>query len=653
MNQLEFTVNGNHLSLSTEDVSTGGSVNYDQCVFTFDDEWTDFERTAVFETGRDSYRVALDENDSCFIPSPCVEKEGIIRIGVFGTNDDTVITTNSVAHHIEEGLDELGEWFEEDYSLVLNAVSNMENRVTECLNGLNESFDAIMRSVRKSGAVEEVVSVSDCPDDWYLPEEFSDSETVREIRDGNDIQDYLGYRFEALREDFPTYVKREVIGTDASEQYPVYAYVFEPLNYEKTVLVTSCVHGTESMALFALSDFCNELCRRSDEDRTLAYIRNRVKLVIIPAVNPYGVENRKVRNSENVDIGINFPYRWDDCEISSKGSSAADQVETQNIIDFAEILYADKLCAAVDFHVDSYTAAGKNIFYPRFKDNCLRALTEFVNRFNFEAEDGTKTKGILAASLSPTLSNYLADTYGINSCEAVWPDELYGGMYSDANYTKFKEFIGNLLYTVAKNSSFTCRCGAQPFIKYIAWKSSDDAFAVPQSSVPSVMGISNYSLSLSSPCILNLQGFVVLNVVSPCTVKIKPLLYQMNSPEQDYSQRSLDTTFMLELSLESGIHVIPVSSVLQAYYTSYNPSVHVCYCEDVTAALAVCASAASAVTVDAYTLTLSGIPSDMGKPVEISTPIGASSDYSAVDIPTQQMVYPLESYTENDEQFED
>ena len=48
MNVLEFTAAGNHLEITEDAVTTGGSVNYDKCSFTFDEEWEDFEKTAVF-----------------------------------------------------------------------------------------------------------------------------------------------------------------------------------------------------------------------------------------------------------------------------------------------------------------------------------------------------------------------------------------------------------------------------------------------------------------------------------------------------------------------------------------------------------------------------------------------------------------------------
>ena len=669
MNQLEFTVTGNCLSLDEDVYSTGGSVNYDRCSFDFSEEWEGFERTAVFGIGRDSWRVPLDENDACFIPAPCMEKEGLITIGVYGINEDTVIATNAVSHHIDEGVDSLGEWLEEDYSLVLNAIDSMEERVSQCLEEFRESFNELIGAGNDDdeggndgdeggnddgdSPSAQTAYISDCPDGWYKPEPFEDVESLEAISLGGSLSAFFNYKFNAMAEDFPDYVSREEIGTDTSGEMPVYAFTFEPLNYEKTVLVTACAHGCEDIMFFALADFFDSLCRAGETDRTLSYLKNRVKFIVVPAISPYSLVTGEAYNENDVDIGYNFPYMWEECTKSAKGAAAADQTETQNIIDFVEMIQSDKLCAAVDLHVSPITVAGKCIFYPRYKDNCLTALSDFINSFDTEADSGDEAGAILAPSVNPTLSNYLADTCGINTCEVVWPDELYGGTYSSRNYGMLIEFLGNLLCTVAKNSDAVYKCSAQPFTKYISWKCGEDAFSIPASETPTVMGISNYSFEMSAPCILLLNGYVVLNVSGSCTVKINPVLYQKYSPGQTLSSRIGASQFTVEIPLEAGVHVIPVSSVLQAYYTSYNSSNRTQYCENVHLALAFSASDASSAEVQAYSLTLSGIPSDCGRAVEISSPMGESADYSADDVPVQQIIYPLGTYTAMDGKFSD
>lgn len=653
MNQLEFSVTGNQLEISQDAVSTSGSISYDSCAFTFDSEWNGFERTAVFGIGRDVYRVAIDQNNTCVIPSPCTEKEGLITIAVLGVKNSTVIATNPVAHRIQNGVENSAEWIEEDYSLVQSTIDSLTQRVNSYIDELDEDFDELISTVEGGNNSLKVAADSVNADDWYTPNAFTGASDLRTIVTGGSIDSFYNYKLTALCSAYPNYVTCEQIGTDASGEYPIKAYTFEPENYEKTILVTGGAHGSEAMVLFGLSHFFDLLCRDTSGNRALLYLKKRVKFVVVPAINPYALAERCLDNSNSVDIGRNFPYKWNDCTSTTKGTSAADQAETQAIIELVEGLASDKLCAAVDCHVGMYAVSGKSIYYPRFKDNCITALSNFINRFNYEVDDTTKQKSILAPSILPTLSNYLSDEYGINTCEMVWPYQLYGGQYDNGNYTKMTEFIANLLLTVAKNSDVACKCGASPFTKYISWCGSNDSFAIPASSSVTKMGISNYSLVLSSPCVINMNGFVVVDVTTACTVKINPILYQVNSPEQSYDDRKGATPFVQEYALSVGTHVIPISSVLQAYSTSYNDSSRVYFCENVGFVLGVSASAASCAEVTAFSVSLSGIPSDLGKAVEVTSPIGNCADYSANDVPTQQVRYPLESYIFTDSKYDD
>ena len=65
------------------------------------------------------------------------------------------------------------------------------------------------------------------------------------------------------------------------------------------------------------------------------------------------------------------------------------------------------------------------------------------------------------------------------------------------------------------------------------------------------------------------------------------------------------------------------------------------------------ASVANKSKVTAFAVTLEATPSDVAKPVEVLSPIGLCSDYSADDIPTQKVSYPLGIFSEYDPYFND
>ncbi|HCT17036.1 MAG TPA: hypothetical protein DIW36_06590, partial [Ruminococcaceae bacterium] len=86
-------------------------------------------------------------------------------------------------------------------------------------------------------------------------------------------------------------------------------------------------------------------------------------------------------------------------------------------------------------------------------------------------------------------------------------------------------------------------------------------------------------------------------------------------------------------------------------YSSFNFSTDCSFCEEIFFTLMFSASAAGKVKVQSFAVTLCAEPSDMAKPVEITSPIGLAADYSANDIPTQQVVYPLGKLTAYDSDF--
>lgn len=654
MNYIKMSVEGNRLRITEDSITTGGSINYDRCEFTFDKSWDGFTKTAVFSNdGAENYRVAI-ENNACIVPSPCIERSGILQIGVFGiSDDDVIITTNSVAHHVIDGIEAVGEWVEEDGNLVINAIKELKKAEEEYKTSLSQRVSEEIEKLKNAGGGK---GREGClPPDWYTPKEFTDTDALSALSKYNvAYEKFLDFRLNVLMTDYPDYVTREELGKDSSNENTLYAYSFTPAKYEKTILLATCFHGADKAALIAFSHFADCLCRDYENDETLLMLRERVKLIIIPAVSPYALSSGSAYNKNGINIAYNFPYKWDRCTRYKKGDAAADQVETQEVIAYLEKIKNDKLCAVVEMHTSNITYAGRTIYYTRQHSNCATALADLVNNFNYNYDYVDYTdEAVLAPSNNAYMSDYAADTYGVNACQLVWTTNLYGGVSENYCITKYSEFIGNTIAVLARNSRFLPKRKPQPFIKHISWrKSSDtDVFTVNSTSALEKMPISSYKMSLDFPCNIFLNGYVELNVSEGCTIKINPVFYQKNSSELDYAERLTAKQFAQELALTAGTHVIPISSVLQAYYSSFNFSTDCSFCEEVFFTLMFSASAAGKVKVQSFAVTLCAEPSDTAKPVEITSPIGLAADYTADDIPTQTVAYPLGKLTSYDSDF--
>lgn len=655
MNNIKLTVEGNRLKITEDCISTGGSVNYDRCIFTFDEAWEGFTKTAVFSiNGEDNYRVTLQDN-ACVIPSPCIEREGILQIGVFGvSDDDVIITTNSVAHHVIDGIDAAGEWIEEDSKLVIKTVEELKRSVEEYKQALSKRVSEEISRLKSESGKESDMSVSP---DWYIPKAFTDIASVTPLsKYGVTYDKFLDFRLNSLLRDFPDYVTAEEIGRDATGEYPIHAFSFTPASYEKTIFIASCIHGSDKCGLLAFSHFLDCLCRDCKSDRLLNTIRNSVKIIYIPAVNPYALQYNGTYNSNEVNLAYNFPYIWNACTRIKKGSAAADQAETQAVVNYLETIKDDKLCAAIELHTSNVTYAGRTVYYTRQHANCATALADLVNNTNFKYNDGEYTdKAVLAASNNAYLTDYIADKYGINACQLIWTVNLYGGSFTDYCITRYTEFIGNAIRVLLANSRFIPKRSPQPFIKHFSWSKSseDDVFTVNQTSGLEKMPISSYKLKLDSPYNITLNGYVKLEVSESCTVKINPVLYQLNSPELDFKTRKESTQFMQELTLSAGTHIVPIASVLQGYFSSFNLSGDSKYCEEMFFTLMLGASTAGQVKVTSFAVTLNAVPSDAAKPVEVSSPIGLCDDYVADDIPTQKVIFPICNFSTYDPYFND
>lgn len=107
MNTINLSANGNKLSITNPSFLTSGGAKFEECSFTLDDSWYGFAKRAVFSVG-DEAEYAVDlVNNACLVPKKCLEKEGILKIGLVGKKiDGTIISTNFVAQKIQRGANQ-------------------------------------------------------------------------------------------------------------------------------------------------------------------------------------------------------------------------------------------------------------------------------------------------------------------------------------------------------------------------------------------------------------------------------------------------------------------------------------------------------------------------------------------------------------------
>jgi len=181
--------------------------------------------------------------------------------------------------------------------------------------------------------------------DWWVPAEQGsikrgDSNLMGDIDWTS--EEFIDNMYEPVRAAHPDYITRNIIGKDQSGQYNMYSYVYTPENYKTTFLLASGIHGNEEPSYFALAKLMELIANADESDKHLYYLRQNVRFVVIPLMNPWSVsQDKNIRqNSTGTDMNRDFPNLT--------------QKETQNIMaEFRK--YANEATLLMDFHCSSNT----------------------------------------------------------------------------------------------------------------------------------------------------------------------------------------------------------------------------------------------------------------------------------------------------------
>lgn len=183
------------------------------------------------------------------------------------------------------------------------------------------------------------------------------------------VETNLYQRYEDLRAANPGYVTRTQLGASV-KGVPIWAYELTPPAFYElephpsynhvtpTVVINFGIHGSEEAAVMTGLLLMTKLCKYWREEDLYANLRWRSKIVIIPCVNPDGVNEGRRANENGVDLNRNFPSLWGSgvtvpFERGYQGPEAASEPEVQAMLDLVD-RYPDA-CAFIDCHNTSNT----------------------------------------------------------------------------------------------------------------------------------------------------------------------------------------------------------------------------------------------------------------------------------------------------------
>ena len=343
-------------------------------------------------------------------------------------------------------------------------------------------------------------------------------------------------------------------------------------------------------------------------------------------------------NSNGVSPFVNYDNGFEDSPVEDKGDSAFSEIETVAFLSMVESLISENLVWVFDFESDANISSGKKIYYKANEAVDINFISRAVNKFNSAYGYGNSvTLTEFIESNAPIATNYASIAYNLDACTVIWPDDHSAGVI-DRETIQYADFIGNLLFETAMNSGTLKENRFKPFTKHVMWRSrsDDDCFSVKSSAAP--MWISAYENRVDGVCNVSMNGYVIVEAEEVSRVRIKPILYQKNSPTDDYETRFNSNIFDIEINVNAGINVIPFNSVLSCKHSNIiNTPSYLCS--------VIAAACTKPVKITGFSYTLNIIPSDERNAVEVLVPTGLVSDYTDENTtPVFAVEYPKNFY---------
>ncbi|MDM1279027.1 DUF2817 domain-containing protein [Acinetobacter indicus] len=194
--------------------------------------------------------------------------------------------------------------------------------------------------------------------------------------------------FDDLMSQHPDYITRTFHGNDASGLYPVYSYRFKPLKpslavstedtkIPKTMLIT--LHN-EKMNQVGLYILMREICNNWTNSEALASMRHGMEFVVMPLVNPWGLNHGSRTNSRQVDINRNFPVGWQLLGVPGDATYSGPEPLSEPETQYAwQVIQDEKPDIYIDIHsYGAWNNDGRSIWIPTLSEKARVATTAAI-----------------------------------------------------------------------------------------------------------------------------------------------------------------------------------------------------------------------------------------------------------------------------------
>lgn len=279
--------------------------------------------------------------------------------------------------------------------------------------------------------------------------------------------------YDKLMELAPNYIKKyryEKGGVPIltkNGNHELYHYILEPDSYSKTIFIQAGIHGNEmdsKQQLLRIVDILVNKINKNGYER-FKNIRNDVRLVIIPCVNPFGhnlgtggmnipynYDGVEQQHGINMNRNYDFNQQWALASIGVGGSPSFDMEEVQHTRDIIKSVGVENIDYAMDWHDGGYVMEHYWINYDVDADN-REMIDNFVkylvSKYNITNPVINNCKD---TSTTGTASMYFSKSLGLIGSTVEWIGGLLGYDFSSSHMTQSIEVRGNMLLMAYENN---------------------------------------------------------------------------------------------------------------------------------------------------------------------------------------------------------
>jgi hypothetical protein len=466
------------------------------------------------------------------------------------------------------------------------ASQSYDQRIKDIENSVKEFEDNYVETSQENKTSFENLQKQNPQDyGYWAPPEQPATSTFTE-------QNYLDWiaKWDEYMAQHPDYITKTRFGTDQTGVFDMYYYTLTPVNYEKTMIVEACLHGNEKMGTYALYRFINHLLNDWAKYPQLAYIRNKVRLILIPVANPYGYQNDTRRNGNpivmgsngaiGIDLNRNFDTYWDNYTDLGypKGTASFSEAETTAIKALIE-QYKDSI-VFLDLHTITTNNAQYICYMPRHEDGSFSEFRKYIEyRYNkdktdFSFADGTQIVDFATAQL-PSAICHAGIIQGMNSATLEYRNQLFDSTWgSPTEVRKALEWYGNMIILASKwKYKPQYEVLTEPFTRLYTFDTSDvaDEKRVTGISIYDVLDESEDKFEIMNPGIAMAEGYAVVRAETDAIADIQLQLHQNYSPDFTSAKTTDVANNRIKLKLTGGAYtIVPLMSAIKVYSTCRN-----------------------------------------------------------------------------------